>query len=57
VQAIAAFTEAIRVNPKDAKAYSDRGWAYNDSDLERALADLTEAVRLDRKGPVVYCMP
>jgi Flp pilus assembly protein TadD len=49
-RAIAALTEAIRANPKDAKAYSDRGWAYKESgDLEKALGDLAEAVRLDPK--------
>jgi len=50
-RAIAAFTEAIRANPKDAKAY----WAYKQNDeLEKALADLTEALRLDPKDATAY---
>ena len=46
--AIAACTEAIRVDPDRAEAYSLRGgaWATKDQ-MDRAVADLTEAIRLD----------
>ncbi len=26
--AVAAYTEAVRLDPKNAEAYTDRGWAY-----------------------------
>jgi tetratricopeptide (TPR) repeat protein len=46
--AIAAFTEAIRLDPKCAEAYCRRGWTYTrKNDLARALADCSEAIRLD----------
>ena len=46
-QAIAACTEAIKRDPKSAQAYSDRGYAYfYGGDTDRAIADLTEAIRL-----------
>jgi tetratricopeptide (TPR) repeat protein len=46
-QAIASFTEAIRLAPRDAAAWYGRGYchaAMNDS--SRAVADFTEGVRL-----------
>ena len=47
-KAIADYTEAIRLNPKDAAAHCDRGRAYADKgDLDKANADYTEAIRLD----------
>ena len=46
--AIAAFNEAIRIDPKNAVAYSDRGRAYDyKGDHDKAVADNTEAIRLD----------
>ena len=46
--AIAEYDEAIRLNPKLAKAYFNRGTAfYLIADRERAIADLSEAIRLD----------
>ena len=48
VAAIAAFTDAIRLNPKDAKAYCARGLAYGAKrEVDKALADETEAIRID----------
>ena len=49
-KAIADLTEAIRLDPKHAIVYSDRGAAYRASgECDKAIADLTEAIRLDPK--------
>ncbi|WP_298244313.1 tetratricopeptide repeat protein [uncultured Bradyrhizobium sp.] len=46
--AIAAASEAIRQDPKDANAYYDRGNAYAaNGDTDRAIADYTATIRLD----------
>jgi tetratricopeptide (TPR) repeat protein len=53
--AIAAFTEALRLNPNDAKALSSRGVAYDlNRDLDKALADYNEALRIDPKYATAY---
>jgi tetratricopeptide (TPR) repeat protein len=47
-QAIAAYTEIIRLNPGDADAYYNRGDAYyGKGDIDRASADWNEAIRLN----------
>jgi tetratricopeptide (TPR) repeat protein len=44
------ITRAIRLDPKEAFAYNDRGNAYlTKEDLPRAIADYTEAIRLNSK--------
>ncbi len=49
-EAIADFTEAIRLNPKGAESYTDRGTVHAErGNLDKAIADLTEAIRLDPK--------
>ena len=49
-KAIADFTEAIRLDPKYAEAYCNRGCAYrNKGDYDKAIADFTEAIRLNPK--------
>jgi tetratricopeptide (TPR) repeat protein len=46
--AIAAASEAMRLDPKDAIAFVSRGLAYaRKGDNERAIADYTQAIRLD----------
>ena len=48
-QAIASFTEAIRLTPTNPEAYLARGFAYcrkQPRDLQKAIADFTEAIRL-----------
>ena len=46
--AIADYTEAIRLDPKYAKAYNNRGAAYKaKGQHDRATSDFTEAIRLN----------
>ena len=48
--AIAAFTEAIRLEPQNAVSYVFRGLAYQRKcDFDKTIADYTEAIRLDLK--------
>jgi tetratricopeptide (TPR) repeat protein len=45
---IAEYTEMIRLDPKNAQAFFQRGTAYHtEDDYDRAVADYTEAIRLD----------
>ena len=54
-KAIADFTEAIRLDPKNATAYSLRGLSYADKgEYDKAIADFTEAIRLNQTQPVFY---
>ena len=47
-RAIADYTEAIRLDPKNSNAYLNRGLVWdNKDDIERAMADYNEAIRLD----------
>ena len=47
-KAIAAASEAMRLDPKDAIPVVNRGLAYSrKGDVERAIADYTEAIRLN----------
>ena len=55
-KAIADYTEAIRLDPKYAKAYGNRGMAYagEGRPTTRPLRDFTEAIRLDPKDAEAY---
>jgi len=47
-KAIANYNEAIRLDPKNATAFSNRGNAYAEKgDTDRAIADYSEAIRLN----------
>ena len=47
-QAIASFSEAIKLDPKNAVAYNSRGLAYyNTKALDKAIADYNKAIQLD----------
>ena len=47
-KAIADYTEAIRLNPKDAEERCNRGSVrYAKGEYDKAIADCTEAIRLD----------
>jgi tetratricopeptide (TPR) repeat protein len=54
-QAIATYTEAIRLDPNDADAYYNRGNAYgNKGDMDRAIADFDQAIRLIPNYSLAY---
>ena len=54
-RAFADYTEAIRLDPKQAKAYHNRGfWYFEKKDYDRAIAELSEAIRLDPKYVRAY---
>jgi tetratricopeptide (TPR) repeat protein len=54
-QAIADYDEAIRLNPKDAAVYINRGNAwYAKQEYDQAFADYNEAIRLDPKNAIAY---
>jgi tetratricopeptide (TPR) repeat protein len=47
-RALADYTEAIKVNPKDALAYNNRGMLWRErGDSDRAIADFTAAIAID----------
>ena len=53
--AIADLNEAIRLDPKDAAVYANRGGVYAmKGDFDAAIADCTEAIRLDPKNAKAY---
>ena len=46
-QAIASYSEAIRLDPNHARAYNNRGLAYQaNRDMRRAINDFTKAIQL-----------
>jgi tetratricopeptide (TPR) repeat protein len=53
---ITDYSEAIRLDPKYARAFNNRGIArlIQKGDLERALSDLDEAIRLDPHDANAY---
>ena len=54
-KAIADFSEAIRLDPKDATAYYNRGIAWaGKNEYDKAIADYSEAIRLDPKDASAY---
>jgi lipoprotein NlpI len=54
-RAIADYNEAIRLDPKHARAFIGRGIAFSDKgDNDRAIADYNEAIRLDAKFSLAY---
>jgi tetratricopeptide (TPR) repeat protein len=54
-QAIAEFTQAIRLDPNLAAAYFNRGLAYkNKQDYDQAIADYTQALRIDPNDAAAY---
>ena len=53
--AVNNFTDAIRLNPKDALPYLSRGSAYNRlGQPEKALADFTQAINLDPDDALAF---
>lgn len=55
VSALACYTEAIRLQPKDARAYYGRGLLQEDFNrVPEAIADLTAAIALNPKLTAAY---
>jgi len=55
LQEIETYTQAIRINPKYAKAYYNRGLIYQHlGDKEGAIGDYTEAVRINASYAEAY---
>jgi tetratricopeptide (TPR) repeat protein len=47
-KAVREFTEAIRLDPKNAEAYHERGRAYVElKEYDKAISDFTEAIRIE----------
>ena len=54
-KAIADYNEAIRLDPKDASAFYNRGHAWSDQEeYDRAIPDYSQAIRLDPKDDAAY---
>jgi lipoprotein NlpI len=54
-KAINSYSQAIKLNPKFAKAYNNRGIAYvGKSQYDLAIADFNKAIELDQKNGKVY---
>lgn len=53
--ALKFFTDAIQINNKSVKAFYNRGLGYLKlNENEKAVADFTEAIKLDAKYPLAY---
>jgi tetratricopeptide (TPR) repeat protein len=54
-QAIDSYSKAIKIDPKMAKAYNNRGIAYIwKKQYDLAVADFTQAIKLDPKNGKAY---
>jgi len=54
-QAIADFTKALEINPRDAAAYNNRGVAYShQGQMDRALAEFTKALEINPRNADAY---
>jgi len=55
-EAIADYTEALRLNPNFVDAYVNRGLAWSsEGEDDKAIADLTQAIRLSPTSAYAYC--
>jgi tetratricopeptide (TPR) repeat protein len=54
-EAIAEFTTAIKISPKDARIYDDRGWAYHKLNrFPEAIEDFSKAIEIAPKDYAGY---
>ena len=52
---VGSWTRAIEKNPKNANAYLERGWDYNElQQYDNAIYDLTQAIKLSPRSAVAY---
>jgi len=52
---ISLWTNALKIDPQNARAYLDRGKAYADAgEIDKALADLNTAEKLKPENPNIY---
>jgi tetratricopeptide (TPR) repeat protein len=55
-QAISDFNEAIRLDPKNAAAYNNRGLAYQSvKNSPQAISDYSQAIQLNPNYAEAYC--
>jgi tetratricopeptide (TPR) repeat protein len=54
-RAIADYTRATQIDPKDGLAYNNRGWPhYKKDEFDLAIADYTMAIALNYKSALTY---
>ena len=50
-KAVADFTDAIRIGPKDASSYDNRGGIFlTKNEIDKAIADFTGSIRIAERG-------
>jgi tetratricopeptide (TPR) repeat protein len=54
-RALEDYTEAIRIDPRNAALYCNRGYLLGEqNEFDKAIADFSEAIRLDPHDPIAY---
>ena len=54
-EALADYTEAIRLDPKNAEAYNNRALTYNrKGELDKAITDFNDAIKIKPNTPRLY---
>ena len=54
-KAISDLNKAIQINPKNAEAYNNRGYAYvNKGQYDKAISDFTKAIEINPRSASAY---